>query len=321
MPSVYITSTIPKQCTEMLQSKGFDVQVNQQNRDLTKKELRDVFSKYDAAICLMTDKIDRDVLSAASKKLKVIANYAVGFDNIDLSFAARKNIKICNTPGVASESVAEHTFLLIFACAKKVIEAAKFVRLGKYQRWDPMAFLSDQIWGKTIGIVGVGKIGTFVAQIAYGGLRMKILYFDSSRSEDFELLTEANYCSINNLLKESDIVTLHMPLTPKTHHLISKKELKIMKNTAILINTARGPIVNQEDLIWALKNNEIAAAGLDVFEQEFDVPHELTILDNVVLTPHIASATAETRLSMAKITAENVIAVFEEKEPFGLVKV
>ena len=138
----------------MLQSKGFDVQVNQQNRDLTKKELMDVFSKYDAVITLMTDKIDRDVLSTASKKLKVITNYAVGYDNIDVEFAAKKNVIVCNTPGVASESVAEHTFMLIFACAKKIIEADKFVRLGKYKRWDPMAFLSNQIWGKTIGIIG-----------------------------------------------------------------------------------------------------------------------------------------------------------------------
>ena len=321
MPSVYITSVIPKECTEILQSKGFDVQVNQQSRDLTKKELIDVFSKYDAVVTLMTDKIDKDVLSASSKKLKVVANYAVGFDNIDLDFAAKKNITVCNTPGVASESVAEHTFLLIFACTKRIIEADKFVRLGKYQRWDPMAFLSNQIWGKTIGIVGLGKIGTFVAQIAFGGLRMKILYFDVSRSEDFELLTEARYCSVDELLKESDIVTLHVPLTPKTQHLISKKELKMMKNTAILINTARGPIVSQEDLIWALKNKEIASAGLDVFEHEPDIAHDLTILDNVVLTPHIASATVETRLSMAKITAENIISVFEGKELFGTVRV
>src|SRR3989304_7975433 len=320
MPSVYITSVIPKECTEILQSKGFDVQVNQQSRDLTKKELIDVFSKYDAVVTLMTDKIDKDVLAAASKKLKAVAIYAVGYDNIDLAFAAKKNIIVCNTPGVASEAVAEHTFLLIFACAKRLIEADKFVRLGKYQRWDPMSFLSNQIWGKTIGIIGLGKIGTFVAQIAFGGLRMKILYFDVSRSEDFELLTEARFISVDELLKEADVVTLHVPLTEKTHHLISKKELKIMKNTAILINTARGPIVNQEDLIWALKNNEIAAAGLDVFEQEFDIPHELTILNNVVLTPHMASATVETRLSMAKITAENIIAVFDGKEPFGLLR-
>ncbi|HLA03818.1 MAG TPA: D-glycerate dehydrogenase [Patescibacteria group bacterium] len=321
MPSVYITSVIPKECRQMLQSKGFDVQVNGQNRDLTKKELVDVFSKYDAIITLMTDRIDKDVLSAASKKLKAVANYAVGYDNIDLNFAAKKNITICNTPGVASEAVAEHTFLLIFACAKRLIEADKFVRLGKYQRWDPMSFLSNQIWGKTIGIIGLGKIGTFVAQIAYGGLRMKILYFDSSRSEDFELLTEATYCSVDKILKESDIITLHVPLTVKTRHLISKKEFKIMKNTAILINTARGAIVNEEDLIWALKNKEIAAAGLDVFENEPHIAHDLTILDNVVLTPHIASATVETRISMAKITAQNVIDIFEEKEPFGLVKV
>ena len=320
MPSVYITSVIPKECTEILQSKGFDVQVNQQNRDLTKKELMDVFSKYDAVVTLMTDKIDKDVISASSKKLKAVANYAVGYDNIDLDFAAKKNITVCNTPGVASESVAEHTFMLIFACAKKIIEADKFVRLGKYKRWDPMAFLSNQIWGKTIGIIGLGKIGTFVAQIAYGGLRMKILYFDVSRLEDFELLTEAKYSGVDELLKESDIVTLHVPLTPKTHHLIAKEQFKMMKNTAILINTARGPIVNQDDLIWALKNKEIASAGLDVFEQEFDVPHELATLDNVILTPHIASATVETRLTMAKIAAGNIIAVFDEKTPFGLVK-
>ena len=149
---------------------------------------------------------------------------------------------------------------------------------------------------------------------------MKILYFDILQSEDFELLTEARYCSVDELLKEADIVTLHVPLTEKTHHLISKKELKMMKNTAILINTARGPIVNQEDLIWALKNKEIASAGLDVFEHEPEIPHELTLLDNVVLTPHIASATVETRISMAKISAQNIIDVFEGKEPFGLVK-
>ena len=321
MPRIYITSVIPKECAEMLQSKGFDVQINLLGRNLTKKELMDVFSTYDAVITLMTDRIDRDILLVASKKFKVIANYAVGFDNIDLNFASKKNIAVCNTPGVASESVAEHTFLLIFACTKRIIEADKFVRLGKYQRWDPMAFLSNQIWGKTIGIVGLGKIGTFVAQIAFGGLRMKILYFDVSRSEDFELLTEAKYCSVDELLKESDIVTLHVPLTPKTYHLISKNQFKMMKNTAILINTARGPIVNQDDLIWALKNKEIASAGLDVFEHEPDIPHELTTLDNVVLTPHIASATVETRLSMAKITAQNIIDVFEGKEPFGLVKV
>lgn len=320
MPSVYITSVIPKESAEMLRNKGFDVQINQLGRDLNKKELMDVFSKYNAVITLMTDKIDRDILLAASKKLRVIANYAVGFDNIDLDFASKKNIAVCNTPGVASESVAEHTFLLIFACTKRIIEADKFVRLGKYQRWDPMAFLSNQIWGKTIGIIGLGKIGTFVAQIAFGGLRMKILYFDVLQSEDFELLTEARLCSVDELLKESDIVTLHVPLNPKTHHLISKTQFKMMKNTAILINTARGPIVNQDDLIWALKNKEIASAGLDVFEHEPDIPHELTTLDNVVLTPHIASATVETRLSMAKITAQNIIDVFEGKEPFGIVK-
>src|SRR3990167_9015138 len=201
MPKVYITSSIPQIGINLLRQKSFSVEINTSANNLTKDQLKEVFSKYDAVLTLMTDKIDSDVLKAASPNLKIIANYAVGFDNIDVLEAKRRNIIVTNTPGVASESVAEHTFLLIFACAKKLIEADKFVRLGKHQRWNPMAFLSNQIWGKTIGIVGLGKIGTFVAQIAFGGLRMKILYFDVSRSEDFELLTEAKYCSVDELLK------------------------------------------------------------------------------------------------------------------------
>lgn len=321
MPNVYITSQIPKIGVDLLRQKGFAVEINNLGKNLTKDQLKNVFYRYDAVLIMMTDKIDIDILKSASANLKVIANYAVGYDNIDVLEAKRRNIIVTNTPGAASESVAEHTFMLIFAASKKLIEADKFVRLGKYQRWDPMAFLSSQIWGKTIGIVGLGKIGTYVGQIAYGGLRMKILYYDIARLEDFELLTEAHFVSLDELLRQSDIVTIHAPLTDKTHHLIGRERFKMMKNTAILINTARGPIVDEAALIFALKEKEIAAAGLDVFEFEPQISEELIGLPNVVLTPHIASATVETRETMSKIAAENIIAVFEGKEPPGLIKV
>lgn len=320
MPKVYITSSIPEVGINLLRQKSFSVEINTSANNLTKDQLKEVFSKYDAVLTLITDKIDSDVLRAASPNLKIIANYAIGFDNIDVLEAKRRNIIVTNTPGVAGESVAEHTFLLIFACAKKLIEADKFVRLGKYQRWDPMAFLSSQIWGKTIGIIGLGKIGIFVGQIAYGGLRMKIIYYDVDRSEDFELLTEANFVSLDVLLREADVITLHCPLTEKTRHLIAKDQFDLMKNSAILINTSRGPIVDEKALIVALKEGKIAAAGLDVFEFEPQISEDLIRLPNVVLTPHIASATYETREAMSKIAAENIIAFFEGKTPFGLIK-
>lgn len=321
MFKVYITDIIPKEGTDVLKKKGFDVSVNDSHKKLTGIDLKDIFSKYDAVISLIHNKIDADVISAASPKLKVISNFAVGYDNIDTVAAKRRGIIVTNTPGVAGESVAEHTFLLILSVIKKLIEADRYVRSGKFSGWDPNIFLSSQIFGKTIGIVGLGKIGNYVGHIAYGGFRMKILYHDIFRSEDFEMLTEAEYVSLERLLKESDIVTLHVPLLAETRHMIAKKELLLMKNTAILVNTARGAVVDQEALIEALSKNKIAGAGLDVFEDEHHIPHELRVLGNTVLTPHIASATFETRIAMAKIAAQNVIDVFEGKEPFGLVKV
>lgn len=321
MPSVFITAKIPDVGVSLLRKKGFRVKVNNSDRNLTKEQLKETFGKYEGVITLFTDIIDEDVLANASPKLKIISNFAVGFDNIDVLAAKRKGIVVTNTPGVAGESVAEHTFMLILACVKRLIEADKYVRQGQFGRWNPTAFLSPQIWGKTLGIVGLGRIGTYVGHIAYGGFRMRILYFDIVGSEDFEMLTEAKRVSLEHLLKESDIVTLHLPLSPSTKHLIGREELEMMKNTAILVNTSRGAIVDEKALIWALSAKKIAAAGLDVFEHEPQVPGELKTLSNVVLTPHIASATVETREAMAKIAAQNIIDVFEGRTPFGLVKV
>lgn len=320
MPAVFVTSKIPEEGLTLLRQKGFTVEVNSEE-ELSQDKLIAAFLRYDAIVTLITDKVDANVISKSGTNLKIIANYGVGFDNIDIATAKQKGIVVANTPGVASESVAEHTFALIFACAKQLIEADKFVRLGKYKKWDPYAFVSPQIWGKTIGIIGLGKIGTFVGQIARNGLRMNILYFDIQRSEDFELLAEAKFTDIAAIVKEADIITLHVPLNEKTKHLIGRRELDSMKKTAILINTSRGPVIDEDALVEALKNKQIAAAGLDVFEHEPEIPETLTALDNVVLTPHMASASLETRVEMSKISALNIIDVFEGKDPLGLVKV
>lgn len=320
MPSVYITNPIPEIGVSLLLKKGYKVEINKSGRDLTVEGLKKVVGDYDAVLSFLTNKIDANIIDFASKHLKVIANFAVGFDNIDARAASARGIVVCNTPGVASESVAEHTFAMILALNKMITEQDMFVREGKYKKWDPNLFLSHQLWGQTIGIIGLGRIGTFVGQIANGGFRMKIFYFDIRRAEDFELLTDAKFESIHEILKKADIVTLHVPLSDKTRHMIGREEFKLMKNSAILINTARGPIIDEEALVWAIKEKEIAGAGLDVYEHEPNVSSDLIKMKNVIFSPHTASATFETRDEMSRTAAQNIIDVFEGKEPFGLVK-
>lgn len=321
MPKVYVTGEIEENGIELLKRHGFEVDINSGNQGLSHAHLKEIFSRFEAVISLVSDMIDSEVIKAASDDFKIISNYAVGFDNIDVLAAKRRGIVVCNTPGIAADSVAEHTFMLILACAKRVIEADRYVRTGKYTRWDPKLFVSPALWGQTLGIIGLGKIGTYVGHIGYGGFKMRILYCDVEEAPDFELLTEAQRVSLEKLLKESDVISVHAPLNEKTKHLISKDEFKMMKETAIVVNTGRGPIIDQEALIWALKEKEIRAAGLDVYEDEYHVPQELRTMGNVVLTPHMASATVETREAMSRIAAQNIIDVFAGKEPEGLVKV
>lgn len=320
MPSVYITNPIPEIGINLLLKKGFKVDINKSGRDLSKDGLKKVIGDYDAILTFLTDKIDANIIDYASKHLKIIANFAVGYDNVDVKAANVRGITVTNTPGVASESVAEHTFAMILALSKMLTSQDKFVRDGKYKKWDPNLFLSHQVWRQTIGIVGLGRIGTFVGQMAYGGFRMKILYYDLKKSEDFEILAEAEYASVHEICKRADIITLHVPLKEETRHLISRVELKMMKDTAILINTARGPVVDEEALIWAIREGEIAGAGLDVFEHEPEIAKELLKSEKVVLSPHTASATYETRDEMSRIAAQNIIDVLEGKEPVGLIK-
>ena len=321
----------------MLQDKGYEVDISAKDGVLTKQELINALSQkpYDAVLCLLTDKIDGEVFDAAPGA-KIFANYAVGFDNIDLKEAKRRNIIVTNTPDVLTEAVAEHTVALMFAISRRVVEADKFMRAGKYDGWAPMLFLGDTISNKTVGILGLGRIGAKVAAFLIKGLGAKVLYYDIKRNEEFEksfipketpwgnkgvsLGKVVEYKnSIDEVLENSDFVSIHLPLLPQTRHIIDKNKLAKMKPSAYLINTSRGAIVDEAALVEALKNKTIKGAALDVFENEPKLAAGMAELDNIVLTPHIASATEETRSKMSELAAQNIIDALEGRTPPNLV--
>ncbi|MEK7566035.1 MAG: D-glycerate dehydrogenase [Patescibacteria group bacterium] len=261
----------------------------------------------EAIVAILTDKIDGAFMDKVGPQLKIIANYAVGYDNIDVEEAKKRNIFVTNTPGGFEKSVAEHAVGLMLAVGKKIILADRFVRAGEYERWDPNLFIGMEFSGKTIGILGMGRTGTAMGKICEAGLGMKVI--TCSREKE----------SLNNLLAQADVVSLHVPLTAETRHLIGAKELSSMKKTAILINTARGAVVDEMALAKALQEKWIFGAGLDVFEDETKLVTEseriLYGLDNVVLTPHIASATLEARGEMSRVAAENIIQALSGEIP------
>ncbi len=322
MSRVFITRKIPEAGINLLKEKGYSIDISEKDGVLTKEELIAVLKKgnYDAVLCLLTDKIDDEVFEASGPNCKIFANYAVGFDNIDLLAAKNRGMMITNTPGVLTETVAEHTFALLMAISRRIVESDKFARSGKYHGWEPMLFLGNDISQKTLGIVGLGRVGSKMANHAFKGFEMKILYYDPKRDADFEKECDARFVDLETLLKESDFVSIHVPLLPQTRHLIGEKEFKLMKSTAYLINTSRGPVVDEKALVGALKENLIKGAALDVYEFEPALTEGLSDLDNVILTPHTASATEETRSKMAVLAAQNIIAALEGKEPSNLVK-
>lgn len=314
---IYITRKIPDLALSMLEKAGFEIDINQENRTLEKSELIEILSKkdYDCLLSLLTDKIDSEVFDSC-KSLKIVSNYAVGFNNIDLDEAKKRNIIVTNTAGTLTDSVAEHTVALLLALTCRIVEGDKFTRDGKYKGFDPMLLLGEELENKTVGILGAGRIGQKTAKILYHGFGMKVLYYDVLRNENFEKDCEAVfYESVDDVLKNSDVVCLAVPLLDSTRHLINKDRLKMMKKTAYLINTARGPVVDEKALVEALKNKTIAGAGLDVFENEPELADGLTDLENVVLTPHIASATTRARNEMAEIVANNLIDFKEGRVP------
>ena len=312
-PKVFITRNIPGSAIPLLK-KQFQVKVYPKDQFIPRTELIKGVNWCDALLCLLTDKIDKEIIGA-NPRLKVISNYAVGYDNIDVAYATRKGIPVCNTPSQqVVEAVAEHTFALMLAVTKRLHEDEEYVREHFWKSWAPNLLLGMQILGKTLGIVGLGKIGSGVARRA-ACMGMKVIYSDVNRNLPFERQFKAKYRSLNQLLKTADVVTLHVPLLKSTYHLISFKQLKMMKKTAYLINTSRGSVVNEQALTKALKHHWIAGAGLDVYESEPDKNHPLHKLKNCILTPHTASATVEAREQMGKDAAENIIAVLQGRKP------
>lgn len=316
---ILITRQIPDRGINLLKEKGYEIIVSPHDRVLSKEELIDYLrkDKYDALLCLLTDKIDAEVLDAAKESgVKIAANYAVGFDNVDVKAAGERGIMVTNTPGVLTDTVAEHTFTLMLAIAHRVAEADRFIRAGKYKGWEPLLLLGTDLSRKTIGIVGLGRIGSRVAHHAVKGFDARVIYHDVKQNPNFEKEFGAEYKEkIGDLLKEADLVSLHVPLLESTRHLINADRLRLMKPTAYLINTSRGPVVDEQALAEALKNRTIRGAALDVYENEPTLAPGLAELENVILTPHIASATEETRQAMSELAAENIIATLEGRTP------
>ena len=316
-PKVFVTQNIPQAGLDLLM-KECEVFVNKEDRVLSKGEIIERLKGMDGMVCLLTDAIDGEIMDA-EPNLKVISNYAVGFNNIDVDAATERGIPVTNTPGVLTETTADFAWALLMAIARRVVEADKFTREGKFKGWRPQLLLGSDVYGKTIGIVGMGRIGQAMARRARG-FGMKILYYDEYRPDPaVEKELGATYVPFDELLQKADYVSIHVPLMESTHHLISERELKMMKKTAYLINSARGPIVDEKALVKALQEKEIAGAGLDVFEDEPELAPGLAELDNVVIAPHIASATVETRSKMATMAAEGCLSVLKGDKPVNLV--
>jgi len=323
MKKIFITRDIAESGIAMLKNAGYEVTVSSHERPLVKKELLKIFkkNKYDGVVTLLSDPIDSDVI-ASMNGIKVISNYAVGFNNIDIKAAEKNNIVVCNTRASSGYIVAEHAMALLLGLSSRISFFDRYVKKGKYKGWDPLLLRGESLRGKTIGIIGSGDIGghfAYMCKMAHG---MQVLYFDIKKNEKIEKDLNALYISsVEELLTLSDVVSLHVPLNSATHHLIDEKKMALMKRSSILINTSRGPVVDEKALVKALKRGIIGGAGLDVFEFEPKLVSGLAKLDNVILTPHIASATLENREEMSKIACKNIIDVLENRHCDNIIKV
>jgi len=312
---VLITREIPQAGLKVLEIYKDRIEVDyRQGPPLSQTELKHAIKDADAIIPVIPDDINADVMAAADV-LKIIATYSVGYDHIDVAKATEKGIFVGNTPGNLTEAVAEHAMALALSLGRRIPEADRYCRAGKYKYWDPMLFIGPKFTGKTLGLIGFGRIGQNFAKLARFGFNMRILYNDPISHPEAESLLDAEKVELDVLLGNSDIVSVHCNLTDESCGMIGEQELKKMKPLSYLINTARGPIINEEALITALKEGWIAGAALDVFEDEPKIKPELIKLDNVVLSPHIASATWEARIQMSRMAAENVVDVLINKKP------
>ena len=314
---VYVTRMLPQSAIDLLE-EHCDVEINADDRVLARTELLEKVRGRDAVLCLLTDTIDEEVLAAAGPQCKIFANYAVGYNNVDVAAATRRNIMVTNTPDVLTDATADLAWTLLFATARRVVEADRFLREGKFKGWGPMLLLGLDITGKTLGVIGAGRIGGNFAAKAKG-FGMKILYNNNHPNSAFEAETGGIFADKETLLREADFISIHVPLMPSTHHLISTSEFKLMKKTAVLINTSRGPVVDEKALVHALTSGEIWGAGLDVFENEPAVEPGLLECPNAVLLPHVASATVDTRTNMGLIAVRNILAAMNGEEPPNLI--
>jgi len=316
--SVYITRLIPESGVALLTGAGFAVKMNPLARPMRRAEFLEEAGRHAAMICQVSDTIDRDLLQAAAPNCKIVALCAVGFDNVDLAAARELGVVVTNTPDVLTEATADLTWALLLATARRLGEAERCVRAGAWRGWGMLDFLGADVHGRTLGIVGAGRIGTAVARRARG-FDMSVLYCARDAKGPIEALG-ATKAPLGELLRKSDFISLHVPLTPHTHHLIDERALGEMKSTAILINTSRGAVVDQVALIDSLRRGRIAGAGLDVYDKEPVIPQALLDMENVVLLPHIGSATSATRAKMAEIAAANAIAVLHGQQPLNPVQ-
>jgi lactate dehydrogenase-like 2-hydroxyacid dehydrogenase len=314
-PSVLVTKRIYPEAVDFLRQHA-EVDDVGTDEGLAPAELIERARGKQAIVSQLTDKLSRDVILQLDPSVRVIAQVAVGYDNIDVPAATERGIMVTNTPGILSDSTADLAFALLMAAARRVVEGHEFVHSGRWTRWGIDLLVGQDVHHRTLGIFGMGRIGQALAKRGLG-FSMRILYADS---EPLELDFPAGFVSKETLLRESDFVSLHVPLLPGTHHLIGEPELAMMKKTAILINTSRGPVVDEAALAQALRNGVIASAGLDVFEHEPQVHPGLLTLKNVVLAPHIGTATVATRARMSMMAAENAVAVLEGKLPPNLVR-
>lgn len=320
MANIYVTRRIPEVGLIMLKDKFGSFDMNPDDRVLTRDELKAAVKGRDAVVSLLTDPIDAEILDAAGPQCKIFSNYAVGYNNVDLKAAGERGVMVTNTPGVLTHATADLAITLMFACARRLVETDGYMRKGMYKGWGPLLWLGQDISdGRTVGIIGAGRIGANVATKMHKGFGSKILYTDMFKNETLEKETGAQKVDLETLLKESDFVSVHVNLTPETTHLINAQTLALMKPTSILVNTSRGPVVDEPALVEALKARKIFAAGLDVYEKEPLMAAGLGELDNVIVAPHIASATPWTRDQMAIICAQNLIDCMEGRDPQHLV--
>lgn len=316
-PSIYVSRRIPREALDLLHAQCH-VQIWDSDDPVPRPILLEQVAAAEGLFCLLTERVDGELLDHAPR-LRIVANMAVGYDNVNVPTCTARRVMVTNTPGVLTDTTADLAFALILATARRLVEAARFLAEGQWKTWGPMLLTGQDVYGSTLGLVGFGRIGQAVARRARG-FDMRVLYHDPQRHRAAEEALGATWLPLDDLLRQADVVSIHAPLSPETHHLIGERELRLMKRTAVLVNTARGPLVDERALYRALREGWIWAAGLDVFEREPIGPdHPLLSLPNVVALPHIGSASIATRTRMATLAAQNLITALRGEVPPNLV--